>query len=168
MSHPEQREFCASLRDRFPHLFSGVSVLDCGSLDINGNNRYLFEDCRYIGIDIGHGPNVDIACRTHKFTGSDFDVVCSTEALEHDRCWRESIPAMAVMAKSLMFFTCATHGRQEHGTTAHHSDAAPYTNDWYKNIDERDVREVLDLLQFKHYAFEVNRVSCDLYFWGIK
>ncbi len=35
MAHSQQQQFMESVRDRFPHKFSGVRVLDVGSLDIN-------------------------------------------------------------------------------------------------------------------------------------
>lgn len=52
MAHQEQSDFCRRLVFRWPHLFDSKKVLDCGSLDINGNNRYLFRGGSYIGIDI--------------------------------------------------------------------------------------------------------------------
>ena len=44
MAHREQQDFISSVRDRFPEKFKGVRVLDIGTLDINGNNRFAFED----------------------------------------------------------------------------------------------------------------------------
>lgn len=41
--HKEQINYCLSIKNKYPELFKG-KILDCGSLDINGNNRYLFED----------------------------------------------------------------------------------------------------------------------------
>lgn len=65
MAHVEQQNYLTSIKNRFPAFFMGVNVLDIGSLDINGNNRYLFTDYTYTGIDIGEGANVDIVCRGH-------------------------------------------------------------------------------------------------------
>ncbi len=44
----QQQQFMQNVRDRFPEKFSGVRVLDVGSLDINGNNRFIFTDYEYI------------------------------------------------------------------------------------------------------------------------
>ena len=44
MAHERQQEFCKKVKDIFPEYFKGVNVCDVGSLDINGNNHYLFED----------------------------------------------------------------------------------------------------------------------------
>lgn len=168
--HKAQQEFCKSVKAIFPHRFKNAAVLDCGSLDINGNNRYLFEDCYYIGIDIGEGPNVDIVCPIHKFMGEDYDVIISTECFEHDRHYKESLSNILRMLKpgGLFLFTCATTGRREHGTTAYNSGSSPFTNDYYKNLTEQDIREALDLTQFRDYLFKENKDSHDLYFWGIK
>ena len=52
MAHQSQVDYCLSVKSRFPGHFRRKSVLDAGSLDINGNNRYLFDDCQYVGIDV--------------------------------------------------------------------------------------------------------------------
>ena len=50
MAHKEQRDFLLSVKKQFPERFENCDVLDIGSLDINGNNRYLFTTYTYIGI----------------------------------------------------------------------------------------------------------------------
>ena len=55
MAHIEQIIFCIKVKNMFPSYFKNIDVLDVGSLDLNGSNRYLFENCRYTGIDIGPG-----------------------------------------------------------------------------------------------------------------
>ena len=44
MAHPEQVNFLNALKRRFPEKFNKPSVVDIGSLDINGNTRFLFDD----------------------------------------------------------------------------------------------------------------------------
>lgn len=92
----------------------GLRVLEVGSLDVNGTVRDLFEGCdEYIGIDIQRGPGVDAVCSSHNMrvlarpigtevwgvwdgafvevVKSDyFDVLVSTEVLEHDPAFWES------------------------------------------------------------------------------
>src|SRR5664279_730454 len=83
--HKAVRKFCESVKQRHPEYFTGKDVLDCGSLDINGNNRYLFSGGTYLGIDICEGKNVDVVTPVHLFEpGRSYDVVISTEMLEHD------------------------------------------------------------------------------------
>lgn len=180
MAHPEQKAFCLRVKNLHPSFFKGKRVLDVGSLDINGNNRFLFEDSSYVGIDIGPGPNVDIVAVAHEFSASDgtYDFIVSTECFEHDMHYAKSIQNIVrVLAPGGMFlFTCATTGRPEHGTRRSDGGVnAPLLSahnewaDYYKNLTERDIREVLDVDSvFKQYAFEVEPTAHDLYFWGIK
>lgn len=166
MAHKQQIEFCKSVKARFPELFKNCTVLDVGSMDINGNNRYLFENYQYTGVDLGEGKNVDIIGHAHTLDLSTFDVVISTECLEHDKYYLKTLEKMVQCTDKLLIFTCATIGRQEHGTTRTSPVSSPFTNDYYKNLTQEDIK--IDFSQFKRYAFEVNKESHDLYFWGIK
>lgn len=181
MAHPQQKAFCERVKASHPNFFKNKRVLDVGSLDINGNNRFLFEDCSHIGIDIGPGKNVDIVSVAHEFAAPDesFDVIISTECFEHDMHYEKSIKnIMRLLTSDGMFiFTCATTGRPEHGTRRSDesvnapllADAGDEWADYYKNLTEQDIREVLDIDQvFKEYSFEVEPDAHDLYFWGIK
>ena len=60
-------------------------TLEVGSLDINGSVRGLFTG-PYVGLDMRDGPGVDIVGLAHDlpFQAETFDVVISTEMLEHD------------------------------------------------------------------------------------
>jgi hypothetical protein len=166
MAHIEQRDFCQRIRARWPHLFEGKSVLDCGSLDVNGNNRFLFTGGSYLGLDLVPGPNVDVVSLIHEFDGGPFDVVISTEAMEHDQHLAESLDRMAAMVATggLLLLTCATTGRPEHGTTASDGWASPGTNDYYRNVIPSDVIPVLSR-SFRCWGIEVEH--SDLYGWGI-
>src|SRR5665647_1046599 len=93
--HKNVKTFCNQVKKYFPQYFTRVNVLDCGSLDINGNNRYLFESSIYTGIDIVDGANVDFVTMVHQFYPAwTFDVVVSTEMLEHDRNFQLSLQTM--------------------------------------------------------------------------
>ena len=93
MAHTEQRNFCKSVKAKYPDFFKNKKVLDIGSLDINGSNRDLFENCDYIGLDVGEGKNVDIISIGHLFNGPDnhFDTIISTEVFEHDMFYEETV-----------------------------------------------------------------------------
>ncbi|PMM40246.1 methyltransferase domain-containing protein [Vibrio splendidus] len=180
MAHPQQIKYCQSIKEKFPSYFKDKFVLDIGSLDINGANRDLFESCKYIGVDIGIGKNVDIVSKGHELTlpNETFDTIISTECFEHDMYYQETILNIIRMLKpgGLFLFTCATEGRPEHGTSRTSSEAdAPFLqqhgewSDYYKNLTEKDVREFIDVEQeFSDYHFDVNEESYDLYFFGIK
>jgi cyclopropane fatty-acyl-phospholipid synthase-like methyltransferase len=175
MAHPEQAVFCISVKTKHPELFKKVDVLDIGSLDINGNNRYLFENYTYTGVDLGEGKNVDVVSRGHEFKpGKQYDVVISTECFEHDQHWKETIQNCIDLTKSggLFIFTCATTGRQEHGTTRTTPQDSPFThgmfNDYYMNLTKEDILTVLNTEDFIEHKFDKNDNTKDLYFYGIK
>jgi SAM-dependent methyltransferase len=60
-------------------------TLEVGSLDVNGSVRGLFTG-EYTGIDMREGPGVDVVGTADQlpFPADSFDVVVSTEMLEHD------------------------------------------------------------------------------------
>ena len=185
--HEEQVDFCRSVKDQHPEFFIDKKVLDIGSLDINGNNRYLFQNCEYIGVDVGEGKNVDVITPGHLYDASDesFDVIISTECFEHDMYYEKTWKNIVRMLKSkgIFLFTCAAPGREEHGTLRTRPQDSPLTSsigewsNYYKNISERDLRRVLELDEIfgnyfvdEHHEIKVApfRAINDLYFWGIK
>jgi len=170
--HTHQQEFCLRVRELHPRFFSNVTVVDFGALDINGTNRDLFGDCVYTGVDLGPGKGVDVVSRAHEFRPEGLvDVVISTEMLEHDEYWKDSLVNMVNVLRpgGLLITTCATIGRGEHGTRRSSPADSPYTPDYYMNLTKEDFTSVLDLdKQFSAYVFEVDGRSCDLYFWGLK
>ena len=68
--------------------WEAASVLDVGSLDLNGSYRGLVENRGwvYTGLDMRDGPNVDVIanepCR-YPFEDGTFDVVISGSTMEH-------------------------------------------------------------------------------------
>lgn len=177
MAHKEQKEYCIKIKNQFPKHFQNKKVLDCGSLDINGNNRYLFDKCEYVGIDVGEGKNVDIVSTIHEYKGNteEYDFIISTECFEHDMHYKDSLQnIIRMLAPGGMFlFTCATTGRPEHGTKRTSPRDAPLLegdwSDYYKNLTEQDIRNVLDIEDiFSNFKFEVHYGHKDLMFYGIK
>ncbi len=61
-------------------------VLEVGSYDENGTVRSLFAGCDFVGVDMRDGPGVDQVATSHDlpFDDESFDIVVSTEMLEHD------------------------------------------------------------------------------------
>jgi SAM-dependent methyltransferase len=181
MAHPQQQAFCESVKKRFPQYFSGTMVLDIGSLDINGNNQVLFDaDSLYLGIDVAAGRNVDIVCPAHELglPAATFDTVVSTECLEHDMHWIQSLQNAIRMLRpgGLLLITCATTGRPEHGTrrtTPHDAPLLAKVNDewadYYCNLDENDIRAKIDVAELFQFAeFSIGEETHDLYFFAIK
>ena len=116
MAHLQQMNFFIDVKNKFPNKFQNCSVLDIGSLDINGNNRHLFENYTYIGVDIGPGRNVDVISKGHEYQSEkQFDIVISSECFEHDKFYRETILNCIRLTRpeGLFTFTCASTGRPE-------------------------------------------------------
>lgn len=170
--HPEQQQFCLRTRLRYARFFRDQRVLDVGSLDINGNNRYLFRDCDYTGIDLGAGPNVDIVGHLVDLNGQlkQYDVVISTEALEHDSRWRSTLVCMVekIVTGGLLLLTWAGPERAEHGTDQSEIGSSPFTGDYYSGLSVETVRAILPMSAFKANEFAENKLIGDAYFWGIK
>lgn len=167
--HKDVRMFVRGIRDRFPECFRGMDVLDCGSLDINGNNREFFYGCRYTGIDIVNGRNVDVVTKVHEFSpGKSYDVVISTEMLEHDCNYELSLWNMFGLLKTggLLLITAAGEGRAEHGTTDCHPKDSPLTHGYYKNVSPEMLMSSLNHKNFSWY--EISYVNTDIRFAGIK
>lgn len=170
MSHQAQMDFVAGLKQRFPEYFRKGRVLEVGSLDINGSVRKFFEDCDYTGVDLGEGKGVDLVARGEEldYFDGNFTVCLSCECFEHNPEWAATLRNMIRMSSNLVFFSCATTGRPEHGTRRTSPQDAPFCGDYYMNLTEEDVRRECDLSAFKQYDFSVNEHAHDLYFWGIK
>lgn len=176
MAHIEQIKYCESLRDKFPQYFRDKKILDIGSLDINGNNRYLFENCEYIGLDIIGGENVDVVCIAHEYNAPDgsFDVVLSTNAMEHDIYYPLTLKKMVSLLKAggLMFFS-VSNSHPEHGTariSPMYSGTSQANGDWknyYKNLGPDDIKRSINMDKiFNKYELRIE--GMDLQFWGIK
>lgn len=169
--HGEVTKFCLEIKETYPEYFIGSEVLDVGSININGTNKGLFENCNYIGIDLIKGDNVDVVTPCHLMTGK-YDVIISTEAFEHDMYFEKSIKNIMQMLKpfGLFLFTCATTGRQEHGTINKlpGDSATTQIDGWenyYRNVTKNDVEKII--LPFMD-DYEFRKVNTDLQFYGFK
>lgn len=175
MAHAQQQNFMLYVKANFPEYFLNKSVLEIGSLDINGSVRTLFKNCNYLGVDLETGPGVDYVGQGQELTfpSNYYDTVISTECFEHNPFWIETFTNMIRMCKhsGLIIMTCATTGRPEHGTTRTSPSDSPFTSkiwNYYKNLTEQDFTQHFDIANiFKQYKFTVEHSSCDLYFYGI-
>ncbi len=178
--HPEARDFTVFVKTILPSFFNGKKVLDVGSGDINGNNRFLFENCEYHGNDVISAPNVTIVSKTKDlpFEPECFDTIISTECFEHDCEYEQSFKKIYSMLKpgGLFVFTCASTGRPEHGTrrTSPGDSYGTIGNlddmiDYYKNLTIEDIQVIQPLKDvFGIWDSYYNSRSRDLYFVGIK
>ena len=67
--------------------FKGT-IIDVGSLDVNGSYKDLFDGWKYIGVDLCAGKNVDEVVCQYYIPFDNVDLVISGSCLEHDeRPW---------------------------------------------------------------------------------
>lgn len=97
----------------------GARILEVGSRDVNGSLRPIYEIWRpqeYIGVDIQAGAGVDLICNAKQlvqtFGENSFDIVFSTEMLEHIFNWRKAISNIKRVCKpeGIIFITTVIIG----------------------------------------------------------
>lgn len=106
-----------------PADIKGKRVLEVGSMDVNGSIRphaMAFDPEYYLGIDIAPGKGVDKVGSAHQlreyFAAEPFDVVISTEMLEHVEDWRDAVANMKAVLKpgGLLIITTRRPGFPRH------------------------------------------------------
>lgn len=95
----------------------GKMVIEIGSHGVNGSLRPIIESwspSEYVGTDIEHGFGVDIICAAEnlaeKFGNESFDIVISTDVIEHIRNWKKAISNMKKICKTgglILIATCS-------------------------------------------------------------
>ncbi|WP_198153016.1 methyltransferase domain-containing protein [Pseudofrankia sp. DC12] len=102
-------------------------ILEVGSYDVNGSVRGIIatrSPSEYIGVDISPGPGVDVICDVSgladRFGESSFDVVITTEMLEHVRDWRGAVTNLKRVMRpgAELLLTTRSRGFQFHGYPA--------------------------------------------------
>lgn len=133
------------------NLSGMLRVLDLGGQDINGTVHGWLPGCHLDVLDIENGPGVTIvgdARKTDWWDGQPYDVVISTEMLEHlDEWWNSLTTAERVLRPGGWFIgTCASAGRQRHGATG---APEPAPGEFYENVS---ASELIDSLRFRNFA----------------
>lgn len=138
--HGEVLDWLGTVRAALPALFRGRRVLECGSYDVNGSARSLFEDCEYVGLDWRPGPGVDVVGLVHEYEPERlYDVVVSTEMLEHDPHWKLSLARMCQVLRpgGALLLTWAGPARPSHAL-----ETAPEAG-YYRGLLPADVATVV-------------------------
>lgn len=164
--HPAARQWveqCVAKLDlEFPY-----SVLEFGSLDVNGSLRDLFPSADpYVGVDQVTGPGVDMVCDAARYSCTHlYPIVIATEVLEHARDWRGILDAMyrslAPPPEGTMILTFGTTGRNSHGAWGN-EHLQP--DEWYHNVSLTEFAGWADG-RFEDMDIQVTRER-DLYFLG--
>ena len=137
--HQEVKDYISKVKQKYPEYFKNKRVLEMGSQNFNGSVRNYFEDCEYVGIDRMEGKDVDTVCNAHEFKDEKrFDVVITTEMLEHDKYAKKSVlNAVSLLRQNgILIGTAANINRKPHyeGTGE---------NRHYQNINKEMIKELL-------------------------
>lgn len=107
-----------------PDDVKGHDVIEVGSYDVNGSARAYLESlgpASYVGVDINPGPGVDVLCDAEllpeRFGTERFQLLVSTELLEHVRDWRRVLTGMKRLVRpgGLIVITTRSPGFPIHG-----------------------------------------------------
>ncbi len=175
MAHPQQFRFIHFVKELLPVYFKDKTILEVGSLNINGSVREFFDGCHYTGIDVAKGQGVDLVVHGENYDGlaNSIDVAISCECFEHNPEYVKTFINMVRVLKrdGLLVMTCATYGRKQHGTSISSPSDSPLTvekgQDYYRNLSEADFSFINLSHFFIDHFFVVDHSSCDLYFLGL-
>lgn len=97
------------------------TIVDIGSMDVNGSYRTLFDDAawQYTGLDLDAGPGVDIVLSNpyywRELKSSSADVVVSGQALEHvDYFWLTLLEIERILKPGGLLCLLVPSGGYEH------------------------------------------------------
>lgn len=102
---------------------AGKRILEVGSYDVDGSLRPILQSwnpSHYVGVDIQDGPGVDVICGAEniaaEFGQESFDIVISTELLEHVRDWRTVVSNIKRVCRrnGLLLITTRSYGFPYH------------------------------------------------------
>lgn len=104
-------------------------IIDIGSYNFNGSmKKYAMSNnpSEYIGVDLQKGPCVDVICDIkdllNVYKENSFDIVISTELLEHVYEWRIAINNMKLLCKNngIILITTRSKGFAKHDWPGDH------------------------------------------------
>lgn len=145
--------------------YRGVRVADFGGRNVNGTTRKLFgRGATYVSVDICQGRQVDVVADAADVDlGAEFDVVVSTELLEHTPRGSEVVANAArhLRVGGVFIATMAGPGRAPHGAAGGNLPDGEY----YRNVEPDDLRSWLGAACFSE--FEVDQLGDDLRCWAV-
>jgi len=160
--HAQVLSFLTRCKLRWPLLFAVPAVLEAGSYIVNGSPRGLFATPEYVGVDWRPGPGVNEIALLHEYRGRPdayFDTIVSTEMLEHDPHWQQSVTRLVELLKpgGNLLLTCAGPDRPPH-------ELACGPDDYYQGRRANEVLSVLcDAAQWERVHAETHMQPNDTY-----
>lgn len=170
--HPEAR-LAVEMAVRALELHGPLDILDVGGRDVNGSVRGLFHpESTWTTLDVNEGPEVDIVADATTWTpGRTWDVVISTETLEHVHGWWAAVVMMgnATAPGGAVIITAATDPRRPHSAI---DGCALRRGEWYENVPPVALLDVLQasgiLEELDVRTLDVPGHGGDVYAWGRK
>lgn len=142
-----------------------VAVLDLGGRNINGSPRRLFPSATaYRCLDVRPGLGVDIVADAGSWTpDSLYDVVLSTECLEHAANWRDivGVAFSALRSGGRFIVTAAGPGRPVHSAVDGRLNRLQ-PGEHYANIGARELSDALLDAGFIGVEVEQSLDPCDV------
>lgn len=159
--HWEAMQYVASRVRRHRLNAPGVRVLDLGGRDVNGTPRRLFSRAAaYVSVDMRPGAGVDVVADAAEVElGELFDVVVSTELLEHTDRGAEIVATARrhLRPGGVFLATMAGPGRAPHGASG---ETRVPRGEWYRNVEPDELEQWLQAAGFAHW--DVNQLGTDL------
>ncbi len=137
---------------------TGKRVIEIGSYNVNGSLRKYIESlqpAQYIGVDIEKGYGVDVVCKgediRERFKDESFDLIVSTELMEHVWNWKKILSNMKQLCKpnGVILITTRSYGYPYHGW--------PY--DFWR-FEQADMHEIFS-------DFEIQKLEKDTHEPGV-
>lgn len=131
--HPSVMEWVGKKVQQYALATPQARILEVGSRNVNGTVRPLFQGVElYTGVDFIAGPDVDVVLDSHQLTSTfarnSFDVVVSTETLEHDCEFWTSMVMMGEVLRPEGYLLVTARGN---GFWPH-----DYPHDYYRFLPE--------------------------------
>ena len=181
MSHWTMERYFHQMRDKYPHNFHDITAVDFGSLEVNASLRTMFVRCKYTGVDICPGKNVDVVSRAHEYICDPIDTAVSGSMLEHDEYWMESLRHMYRLLKEggLLVVSAAGPAWPPHGVRSCPGEGGQLWGtdpDYYETIDRKKFQCFLDSLSDppKEYQIQIqsdgrdDENGWDAFFYAVK
>jgi len=141
------------------YLREAKTIVEIGSMDVNGNLRDIFKGQDYIGVDMRPGDNVDVVLNAHRlrdrFPGASVDAVICCDTFEHDDAFWETLREIRRALKPGGFFVCSVPTIAYTTYHPHPDDYWRFTGSaffnlimsplYYHLVDRRDIRTTGDV-----------------------